>query len=169
MVIHGHGPGSSWAEQAAPGKRVGVLGPRGSVMVPLDYDWYLLGADETALPALARWLEALPAGVTVIAFAEVAGAEEEQEIASAADVTLTWLHRGGAAPGTAGLLERAVRGVTRPPGEGFAWVAGEADTLKPIRRYLRGEFGLPKDRVDVDGYWKRGVVNLDHHAEDDED
>ncbi|GAA3084046.1 siderophore-interacting protein [Streptosporangium carneum] len=168
MVVHGHGPGSTWADRAAPGMRLGVIGPRGSVMVPLHHDWYLLGADETALPALARWLEALPSGAKVFAFVEVADAREEQQISSAADVSLTWLYRGDAEPGTGDLLEKAIRGVRRPQGEGFAWVGGEAGVLKPIRRYLRGEFGLPKDRIDVDGYWKRGVINLDHH-EDDED
>ncbi|MFF0574372.1 siderophore-interacting protein [Streptosporangium saharense] len=168
MVIHGHGPGSTWADQVEPGQRIGVLGPRGSVMVPLDLDWYVLGADETALPALARWLELLPAGATVFAFAEVADTREEQEIASVADVNLTWLYRGDAEPGTSDLLEKAIRGVRKPKGEGFAWVAGEAGTLKPIRRYLREEFGLPRERVDVDGYWKRGVVNLDHHEEEED-
>ncbi|MFI0416720.1 siderophore-interacting protein [Spongiactinospora sp. 9N601] len=169
LVIHGHGPGSHWAANVEPGKRIGVIGPRGSILVPLDLDWYLLGADETALPALGRWLEALPAGARAIAFAEVPDAREEQRIDSAADVTLTWLHRNGAAPGTGDLLEKAIRGVERPAGEGFVWVAGEAGALKPIRRYVRQEFGLPPDRIDVDGYWKRGVENLDHHEEDDED
>lgn len=44
--------------------------------------------------------------------------------------------------------------------------------MKPIRRYLRRELGLPKQQVDVDGYWKKGTANLDHHsnelADDDE-
>ncbi|GAA1009546.1 siderophore-interacting protein [Acrocarpospora pleiomorpha] len=169
MVLHGHGPAATWAGRATPGDRVGVLGPRGSVMVPLVLDWYLLGADETAIPALARWLKLLPATAKVIAFAEVADAREEQDLPSAADVSLTWLHRDGVAAGESDVLVRAFLGVTRPAGEGFAWVAGEAGTLVPIRRHLRGDFGLPKDRVDVDGYWKRGIVNLDHHEQDDED
>ena len=50
--------------------------------------------------------------------------------------------------------------------------AGEANALKPIRRYLRRELGLSKDQVEVDGYWKKGDANLDHHpgelAEEDE-
>ncbi|GGS52706.1 siderophore-interacting protein [Planobispora rosea] len=168
MVVHGHGPASAWAAQAAPGQRIGVLGPRGSVVVPFNFDWYLLGADETALPALARWLEALPAGARVIAFAEVADAREEQHIETAADVTLTWLHRDGAAPGASGVLERAVRELELPPGDGFVWIAGEAGALKPIRRHLR-EAGHPKEWTDIDGYWKRGTANLDHHRDQDED
>jgi NADPH-dependent ferric siderophore reductase len=168
MVVHGDGVGSAWADRAEPGMRIGVLGPRGSEIVPLVHDWYLLAADETAIPALGRWLEALPAGVRAVAFAEVSGPEEEQRFATRADLSLTWLHRGAAAPGTTDLLERAVRAAGLPPGTGYAWVAGEANTLRPIRRHLRQERGLAKEQVDVDGYWKRGETDHDHHAQDDE-
>lgn len=64
FVIHGGGPGSSWAEQARPGQVLGVLGPRASKLVPDAFHWYLLlGADETTLPAIGRWLEMLPPGL----------------------------------------------------------------------------------------------------------
>jgi NADPH-dependent ferric siderophore reductase len=33
-----------------------------------------------------------------------------------------------------------------------------------LRRYLKHERGLAADRVAIEGYWKRGVTNLDHHA-----
>ncbi|GJF28421.1 siderophore-interacting protein [Kitasatospora sp. NE20-6] len=166
MVLHGTGVGSSWAAAAAPGMQLGILGPRGSEEVPFVHDWYLLAAEETALPALGRWLEMLPAGVRVVAFAEVPGPADEQHFETATDLTLTWLHRGDAAPGSTDLLERAVRAAELPGGTGFAWVAGEANSLRPIRRHLRNERGLGKDQVDVDGYWKRGVVNHDHHEDE---
>ena len=53
FVLHGDGPASSWAAQAAPGQTLGVGGPRGSMVVPLDFDWYVLVGDQTALPAIA--------------------------------------------------------------------------------------------------------------------
>ncbi|MBW8480965.1 siderophore-interacting protein [Actinomadura parmotrematis] len=163
MVLHGDGPGSSFAAKAAPGDLVGVLGPRGSEIVPYVWDWYLLGCDETGLPALGRWLEALPAGVPAFAFAEVAGPQEEQELRSDADVTLTWVHRDGARAGRSGALEEAVRGFRPPAGDGYAWFGAEATTLKPIRRFVRNEIGLPKEQADIDGYWKAGVADHDHH------
>lgn len=168
FVLHPGGAASQWASAAVPGDRLGIVGPRGSVVIPFDYDWYLLGADETALPALGRWLEQLPAGAAVSAFVEVADAQDEQKLESAADVSLTWLHRDGAEPGTSPLLETAVRAFVPPPGDGFVWLAGEAGTLKPIRRYVRNELAIPADQVDIDGYWKRGTINLDHHDEDPE-
>ncbi|MEV4615235.1 siderophore-interacting protein [Kitasatospora sp. NPDC049258] len=168
MVLHGTGVGSGWAAAAEPGMRLGVFGPRGSEEIPFVHDWYLLAAEETALPALGRWLEMLPAGVKVLAFAEVPGPEDEQTFETATDLRMTWLHRGAAPAGSTDLLERAVRAAEFPEGMGFAWVAGEATTLKPIRRHLRRERGLGKEQVDVDGYWKRGVENHDHHEDDHE-
>ncbi|WP_171169259.1 siderophore-interacting protein [Streptomyces sp. I05A-00742] len=168
MVLHGHGVASAWAARAEPGMRLGILGPRGSEILPMVHDWYLLAAEETALPALARWLEMLPAGVRVLAFAEVPGPRDEQDLRTAADLSMTWLHRGSAPAGSTDLLERAVRAAELPAeGLGYAWIAGEATSLKPIRRYLRRELGLAKEQVDVDGYWKRGVENHDHHEDEE--
>ncbi|GAA2512840.1 siderophore-interacting protein [Pilimelia columellifera subsp. columellifera] len=164
FVVHGTGPAATWADNARPGDAVGVLGPRGSVLPPVGLDWYLLGGDETALPALSRWLEWLPAGARAYVFVEVADATEEQSLPTAAAATVTWLRRDRAPAGT-NLLAEAVTTFDLPPGDGFAWVAGEAGSLRPIRRHLRER--LPKDAFVVDGYWKRGETNFDHHAEQD--
>ncbi|WP_250029469.1 siderophore-interacting protein [Paractinoplanes maris] len=157
FVLHGHGPGGSWAAAARPGDKVGILGPRGSTMVPFTFDWYLLGADETALPALAAWLEQLPAGARIQAYAEVADADDEQKLAG----EVRWLHRSRGES-----LEKAVTALELPPGDGYIWIAGEATGLKPIRRHVRA-LGHPRDRAEIDGYWKRGTVNLDHHDDDE--
>lgn len=168
FVIHGAGPASSWAEQARPGQVLGVLGPRGSKLVPYAFDWYLLGGDETALPAIGRWLEHLPPGARTIVIVEVADAREEQELATTADADITWLHRDDAAAGTTGMLARAMRELQPLDGDFFTWVAGEAGSIQPVRRYLRDELGVRPDWIDVDGYWKRGVANLEPHATDEE-
>jgi NADPH-dependent ferric siderophore reductase len=160
FALHGHGPGASWAAQAAPGQRLGILGPRGSNLVPLTFDWYLLGADETALPALAAWLERLPGGAKVIARVEVANAAEEQPLHTWAGVDLRWLHRERGES-----LREAVLGLSLPPGDGYVWIAGEAGGLKPIRRHVRAQ-GQSREWTEIDGYWRRGVVNLDHHEGD---
>ncbi|PSK98142.1 NADPH-dependent ferric siderophore reductase [Murinocardiopsis flavida] len=167
FVDHDHGPAGRWAGRAAPGDRIGVLGPRGTVHVPTGADYYIIAADETALPAAARWLEELPRDARVFAFLEVADSGEEQPIDAPAGAAVTWLHRGTAAPGTTGILEAAVRALPLPEGDGFAWAAGEALSLKPIRRHFK-DLGFAKDDgYEVDGYWRRGTVNLDHHEDDD--
>ena len=53
----------------------------------------------------------------------------------------------------------AAVGRARPaPGDGdtYAWVAGDADTVKACRRLLVGEGGMPRAQVAFMGYWKQG-------------
>lgn len=152
FVRHGDGLASRWVEE--PDGELWLLGPRTSAVVQ-PRDWYLLGGDETALPALGRWCAALPSGVPATVFVEVADAAEEQPLPSAADVTVHWLHRDGAAPGTTTLLGDAVAGWEPPAGDGVAWMGAEAGALRPVRRRLRDL--LPSEVIDLDGYWRRGV------------
>ncbi|HVK64734.1 MAG TPA: hypothetical protein VM694_09675 [Polyangium sp.] len=35
------------------------LAGRGSLVVPDDFDWYVFVSDESALPAIGRWIESL--------------------------------------------------------------------------------------------------------------
>ena len=168
MVVHAGGLAGAWAASAVPGLRVGVLGPRGSEVVADDLDWYVLAGDETALPAIGRWLSELPAGARAEVFCEVADAAEEQEFVSDADVTVHWLHRDGVPAGEATLLHDALATLALPAGRGFVWVAGEAGALRPVRRLLRARDDLSPRDLDVDGYWRRGVVNHDHHAPGDD-
>ena len=166
FVLHGEGPATSWATHARPGHFLGVGGPRGSFIVPDDFDWYLFAGDETALPAIARRLEELPAGARAIAAIEVADAAEEQPLASRARLDISWLHRDGAPPGETPLLLDAIAALALPPGEGYAWVAAEAGTAKSVRRHLVDARALPKDRVKAAAYWKRGAVAV-HETYDD--
>lgn len=166
FVVHDHGVAGVWARDAAVGDRIGVLGPRGNVLMPEDIDHYFIAGDETALPALARFIEEAPADSRVTAIIEVADSGEVQSLHGEAAITLHWVHRDSfpVGEGHGSALETAVRGVAVDTNERvFAFAAGEATMLKPIRRYLRRELGLAKERVDIDGYWKRGTANLDHH------
>lgn len=166
FVVHGEGPASSWAAAATAGTLLGQGGPRGSLVVSSDFHWYLLAGDETALPSIGRRLEELPASAQAIVLAEVADASEELELQTRAKLDLRWLHRNGAQAGTTDLLEQAIRGLDLPGGDGFAWVAAEADAVRPLRVHLREERGLPKAFTRITGYWRRG--NADHHDGPDE-
>ena len=97
FVRHGSGLAGSWVED--PAGALWLYGPRSSLVAD-PRDWYLLGGDETALPALTRWLARLPATASATVFVEVADAAEEQELPSSAAVDVHWLHRDGAEPGT---------------------------------------------------------------------
>jgi NADPH-dependent ferric siderophore reductase len=166
FVLHGEGPATSWAAQVRPGQFLGVGGPRGSFIVPDDFDWYLLVGDETAVPAIGRRLQELPAGVRVIAVIEVADPAEELAFDTHTKLEMHWLHRKGAAVGNHLLLQRALSEISLPPGEGYAWVAAEAGVAKALRRYLIDQRGLAKDRLKAAAYWKQGAVAV-HETYDD--
>ncbi|MBB5953734.1 NADPH-dependent ferric siderophore reductase [Saccharothrix tamanrassetensis] len=162
VALHDGGLGSEWALTVEPGEVVHVAGPPGGLIVPHGYDRYLLAGDITALPAIARWLEELPRTAAGWAFIEVADATQEIPLSAPEDVEVHWLHRGDVPPGVGGVLERAVRTVSVPEGERvYAWIAGEAGALKPLRRWVRDELGLAKEDHDITGYWKRGVADFD--------
>lgn len=154
VVKHGTGPATTWAYTCREGEDIHIAGPKISHGHP-DCEWLLIAGDETALPAIGRWLEEMPPGTRAQVFIEVASAERVQDLPTRADAAITWLDRCGAPAGTTSLLFDAIRAADWPSDDVFAWVAGEALTLAPIRRWLRGEKGLDKTQVEVTGYWRR--------------
>lgn len=152
FALHGDGFAAAWAAQATPGQEVGVGGPRGSFVVPTGFDWHLLIGDETALPAIACRLEALPEGTQALVIAATADPADRRDLQSRARLTVQWLD--AAAPGG---LAVAAQGLRLPAGEGYAWAAGEAGDMAATRRVLIDGLGLSRDRVRAAAYWKRGA------------
>lgn len=159
FVLHGDGPASSWAAQARPGQTLLIGGPRGSQVVPTDFDWYLLAGDETALPALARRLEELPAGAKVLAVIEVDNPAEEQSIDTRADLSLTYVHRNGRAAGTTDLILEAITGLQFLTGEAYAYIAGESGMSKRVRQHLTDQRGWNPEWIKAAGYWLLGTAD----------
>ncbi|MCI3275775.1 siderophore-interacting protein [Streptomyces cylindrosporus] len=153
FVIHGdEGLAGPWAMRVQPGETVRFMGPGGAYAPSPEADWHLLAGDESALPAIARSLEALPEGVTAHAFVEVSGPEEEQKIDS--DVEVVWLHRGDRPVGE--LLVEAVRALEFPAGRVHAFVHGEAHFVKELRQLLRVDLQIPREDLSISGYWRLG-------------
>ncbi|MHC9046940.1 siderophore-interacting protein [Microbacterium saperdae] len=159
FVLHGTGVASTWARSCDVGDRIHIAGPKMSLLHPQGADWLLIAGDDTAIPAIARWVEELPAGTPAEVFIEVGGPGDEQEIEAREGVTITWVHRGPVPAGTTTHLADAVRAMPWRDGAPFAWVAGETLSIKPIRRWLREDRGLSPDRVEVTGYWRRTEVD----------
>ncbi|MGP3927546.1 siderophore-interacting protein [Streptomyces sp. 8N616] len=155
FVVHGdEGVAGPWAASVKPGEEIFFSGPGGGYAPDPAADWHLLVGDESALPAIAAALERIPAGSQVRAFVEVAGPEEQQELAVPPGAEVVWLFRGGAPVGEA--LVAAVRALDFPQGEVQAFVHGEAGFVKEIRRLLRVEREVPRERLSISGYWRRG-------------
>lgn len=155
FVVHGdEGLAGPWALRVQPGEEILFRGPGGAYAPDPAAGWHLLAGDESALPAIAASLERMPEGAVVRAFVEVADAREEQKLELPAGVEIVWLHRDGAPVGRA--LVDAVRSLDFPSDDVQVFVHGEAGFVKELRRHLRLEREVPRERLSVSGYWRRG-------------
>ncbi len=159
FALHGDGPAARWAAQAMPGQDATIAGPRGSFIIPVDYDWHLLVGDESALPAIARRLEELPTGSHVIAILQVGDTADRRNFATASNANVQWVS-------TDQQLQDAVRALDLPPGEGYAWCAGEATAMAALRRILVQEKGHDRQAIRAAAYWKRGATAHHENLED---
>lgn len=158
--LHGAGVASQWAANARPGQWLGVAGPRGSYVVPDQFDWYLLAGDESALPSLARRLEELPVHRPVLAFLEVEDRAEILPLQASPYATVTWVLRSEGQS-----LEGALRALKLPSGSYYAWFTGEVGTVRALYRHFLQERSALPGHIKADGYWKRGTANHDHHQQ----
>ncbi|MYS22917.1 NADPH-dependent ferric siderophore reductase, contains FAD-binding and SIP domains [Streptomyces sp. DvalAA-14] len=156
FVHHGdEGLAGPWAAAARPGESVHFMGPGGGYAPDPTADWHLLAGDESALPAIAAALEQLPPGAPAKVFVEVAGLDEEQKLPTAGEADIVWLHRGGGPIGAA--LVEAVTALDFPAGDVQVFVHGEAGFVKELRRHLRLDRAVPRERLSISGYWRRGA------------
>jgi NADPH-dependent ferric siderophore reductase len=147
VLLHGHGPGSTWAGDAQPGQPVEFFGPRGR-LVASDTDWHLFAGDESALPAIAAMIEALPGAQRAIAVIEVAGPDDELPVPG----EVHWCHRGPLRPGTPDLLAPAIAALATPAGTGHAYLLGESRTVVSLRAAVLAH-GVGVEQSFVKGYW----------------
>lgn len=152
FALHGHGGAAEWARNATIGQRATIGGPRGSMILPLAMDWHLLIGDDSALPAVTRRLEELPAGARVVAVLLV-DAADRRTFATRADARIHWVDSDDA-------LLQVLKDLPLQPGAGLAWGGGEAALMARVRQTLV-ETGMPRQAAKVSAYWKRGVA--DHH------
>jgi len=166
FALHEAGPATSFAAAARPGDRLEIGGPRGSAIVADDFDWYWLIGDETALPAIGRWLEEAKPGTPILTAIAIADAGERQAFDTGADWTGLWSLRSEAGPDDAAALIRLLAGQPTPPGDGFIFIAAESGVARAVRRYLAEERGHPKSWMKAAGYWKRGEADAHERIED---
>ncbi len=157
FVVHGDsGFAGPWARDAKPGDVIHLRGPGGAYSPDPDADAHLLVGDETALPAIAAALAALPADTPATIFIEVDGPDDEINIDIGTAHRLQWLHRRTQPRGTTTLLADAVMSMPWPEGRVQAFVHGEAGLMKALRSYLLGDRGVARRDLSISGYWRAG-------------
>lgn len=164
FAVHGdEGVAAPWAASAPIGASVAVGGPRGSMVLEGRPDAWFLAGDETAVPAIRRFVGLMGDDAVGRVLIETTDAAHELAIAAPVDVTVTQVHRGDAFPGTA--LAATLGGIgaaDRPSGSVFAFVAAEQAIVKPARALLVDRWGLSTDEFVAKGYWKSGEA--EYHA-----
>lgn len=166
IVVHGeHGVAGAWAAAARPGQVIYLMGPGGAYTPDPAADWHLLAGDESALPAIATALEALPANAIGKAFIEVAGPADEIPLTAPEGVLVNWVYRGGRADlvtedraGDFAPLIEAVKTTLWLPGQPHVFIHGEAQAvMHNLRPFIRKERGIDaKWASSISGYWRRG-------------
>lgn len=156
FVVHGDvGYAGRWALGARPGDRLQLRGPAGDYRPEDDADRYLFVGDASAFPAIAASAEAVPEGRPVVIVAEVHSIEDEISFTSPGELTVHWVHTVDGGDSDL-LLADAVAALPRPGGVVSAFVHGEAESVRAVRRVLLSEGDVDEDRLSCSPYWRRG-------------
>jgi NADPH-dependent ferric siderophore reductase len=153
FALHEAGPAIAWARAAQAADRLEIGGPRGSTVVPDDFDWYLLIGDATALPSIARRLESMRPEVPVDVFALIADSGERQDFPTSADCNVHWLICGESSRDDAATLRSALEAFRLRAGDGFIWIAAEASVSRELYGYFVETCGHPTQWVKAAAYW----------------
>ncbi|WP_370249505.1 siderophore-interacting protein [Nocardioides sp.] len=159
VVVHGtEGVAGPWARAARPGDLLVLTGPGSGYRPDPTAAWHLMVGDESALPAIAASLEAVPAGVPVVVRLLCDGPDHELALSSPGALDLQWIHRTGGAADTTALAE-AVAALRFSEGRVHAFVHGEAEEIRAVRRHLLGERGLERGDMSCSPYWRRTMTD----------
>lgn len=159
FVVHGDdGVAGPWAAAAEPGDVLVFEGPSGGYRPDPAADWHLMVGDESALPAIAASLEAVPADVLVVVRLVCDGEDHEVALRSPGRLDVSWLHRTGTRE-DAELLPTAIRDLSFPRGRVHAFIHGEAGEIREIRRHLLLDRGLTRADMSCSPYWRRDMTD----------
>jgi len=156
FALHDSGPSMQWVSSAQVGQVIEIGGPRGSTVVPDDFDWYLLVGDETALPAIGRRVEELRIGVPVTTVITVANAAEKQVWQTLAAWNPVWILRNEITADDVSALRTSLAGCSMPPGDGMVWIAAETSVARALYAHMLNDRHHPQAWIKAAGYWTRG-------------
>ena len=157
VVLHGHGVASEWAANVRVGDTAAVSGPGRGYTIETNASGYIIGGDESAIPAIRQLIVAMPTSIPTRVYIEVASLDTRVELVQADHVTVEWLaSTTGAPPGTA-LADAAIAAPIAPTTH--VWIAGEAAAVQRVRRHLFTEREFPRAQATIRGYWKHGRVS----------
>jgi len=162
FVLHGdEGPASSWASKAEIGNELSIMGPGPKKLVDFSADWFLIGGDITALPALSVNIEQLPENACGYAAIEIPTEEDKQPLPFPEGIEVHWVINPVPSEECFPLLEK-IRELKFLPGRPSMWMAGEFHTTRAIRQYLKQEKSVKRGDLYASSYWHIGLSEDRH-------
>ena len=157
FVLHGdQGRASAWVQQAKVGDELHVMMKSEPVQLYGKAQNYLLVGDSAAMPVIGAILEDLPQNVNGICIIEVQSKADEQDLRTKANIDFQWLHNPHPEKGSH--LATVVESLHLPDTDRFGYIAGEFNTVKRLRTYLRKEMGWDRDELYAYSFWKAGLA-----------
>lgn len=156
FFLNGKGVAAKWAAMAKEGDTLIIGGPRGSRIVPYDFDWYLMIGDETSIPSFARRLEELPEGIKAEVILEVGSAQEVIALKEHPGVNVKWIFRDNERAGESVRFIKAIKDLSFLRGDYFTWISAEKHTTFEIQNYLLENKNAHKEWMKCTGYWNKG-------------
>ncbi|OYX59239.1 MAG: hypothetical protein B7Y93_00910 [Micrococcales bacterium 32-70-13] len=144
----------AWTAQAPLGSPAVVMGPKGSVVMSGAPGEVVLAGDDSALPAVRRYLRMLGPSVTGHLLLETGFDVSALGIEPPAGLRVSILTPDPQRPSAA--LAEALAALPAPadPLERFVFACGEQSLVAPARATLAA-WGIDVERAVVKGYWKR--------------
>ncbi|MEP2715645.1 siderophore-interacting protein [Pseudophaeobacter sp.] len=148
IFLHDGGRVTNWVRRARAGDQLVIAGPGGGG-IP-DSSKVCIFADETAFPAVARILEALPVdGSGQVTLVAAGGEACGYPITGPSGVTITWLTREEASD----LSNRVLEAHAAHP-DHFLWLASEKSDVTPVREALKANKPTPGTSY-IAAYWSK--------------
>ncbi len=152
LLVHSGGLGSTWAATAPLGSVAAIGGPRRTNAVAGEPDALFLAGDETAVPAITRFLRQRRPGTPARVLVEVAEANRLVPLPTDDSTDITWLVRPEQ---SLAVTLAALTADDRPAGKVLGFVAAESGVVPIARSLLQDRWALPAEAVIVKGYWRR--------------
>ena len=156
FVDHGDlGPASRWAQKTKEGDPISILGPGSSRSVDATADWYLIGGDMSALPAIGANIEGLRPDAKGYVVVEILSGDDKQTLNLPERMELIWVNQEHDGLPNDKLVS-TIRALPWLPGRAFPWFAGEFEGMRNMRTYFRDERNIDKKAMYLSCYWKIG-------------
>lgn len=151
FMLHGHGPAGVWAADVAVGDRICIAGPKASMVMP-EAEAHVLFGDETAIPAMANWIQTSAPEQRLHVFAYSDDPDLKRLLPQRNNAHVQWLPQMLADDAAYGALIDALGYGDRA----FYWGAGERSGVDALRLALKAR-DFATEICDTCAYWTKGT------------